>query len=207
MRSDESRTLSDPSYRRYWVYRRTPIAAIREAGVLRWRPARRPEVLKQKAAASTEVVAGDVLDRASLDTALRGVDAAYYLVHSMGSDGSFEEADRTAASNFGQAAKGAGVRRIIYLGGLGGDGAGLSPHLRSRHEVGRILRESGVPVLEFRASVVIGSGSLSFEMIRSLVERLPIMITPKWVSVLAQPIAIEDLLEYLLAALRLPTSQ
>ena len=169
--------------------------------------ARRPEVLRQKADASTEVVAGDLLDRSSLDTALRGVDASYYLVHSMGSDGSFEEADRTAASNFGQAAKAAGVRRIIYLGGLGSDEETLSPHLRSRHEVGRILRESGVPVLEFRASVVIGSGSLSFEMIRSLVERLPIMITPKWVRVMAQPIAIDDLLEYLLAALRLPISQ
>ena len=168
---------------------------------------RRPEVLKQKADPSTEVVAGDLLDRASLDAALLGVDAAYYLVHSMGSEGSFEEADRTAASNFGQAAKAAGVKRIIYLGGLGSDPEGLSPHLRSRHEVGRILRESGVPLLEFRASVVIGSGSLSFEMIRSLVERLPIMITPKWVSVLAQPIAINDLLEYLLAALRLPISQ
>jgi uncharacterized protein YbjT (DUF2867 family) len=169
--------------------------------------ARRPEVLKQNVNASTEAVSGDLLDRASVDNALRGVDAAYYLVHSMGSDGSFEEADRIAASNFGQAAKGAGVRRIIYLGGLGSDEEGLSPHLRSRHEVGRILHESGVPLLEFRASVVIGSGSLSFEMIRSLVERLPIMITPKWVSVLAQPIAIDDLLEYLLAALRLPISQ
>ena len=123
----------------------------------------------------------------------------------MGSDGSFEESDRSAATNFGQAAKDAGVRRIIYLGGLGSDEEGLSPHLRSRHQVGRILRESGVPVLEFRASVVIGSGSLSFEMIRSLVERLPIMITPKWVRVMAQPIAINDLLEYLLAALRLPS--
>ena len=169
--------------------------------------ARRPEALKARAGPSTEVVAGDLFDRASLDVALRGVDAAYYLVHSMGSDGSFEEADRTAASNFGHAAKGAGVRRIIYLGGLGNDKKGLSPHLRSRQEVGRILRESGVPLLEFRASVVIGSGSLSFEMIRSLVERLPIMITPKWVSVLAQPIAVDDVLEYLLAALRLPISQ
>src|SRR4029434_8724200 len=95
----------------------------------------------------------------------------------MGSDGSFEEADRIAASNFGQAAKGAGVGRIIYLGGLGRDEERLSPHLRSRHEVGRILRESGVPVLEFRASVVIGSGSLSFEMMRSPGERLPLMYT------------------------------
>ncbi len=169
--------------------------------------ARRPEVLRQKAGASTEVIAGDLLDRASLEAALCGVDAAYYLVHSMGSDRSFEEADRTAAGNFAEAAKRAGVNRIIYLGGLGSDEEKLSPHLRSRHEVGRILRESGVPLLEFRASVVIGSGSLSFEMIRALVERLPVMITPRWVRVLAQPIAIDDLLEYLLAALRLPISQ
>jgi uncharacterized protein YbjT (DUF2867 family) len=169
--------------------------------------ARRPEVLRQKADAATEVVTGDVLDRPSLDTALRGVDAAYYLVHSMGSAASFEDADRLAARNFAEAAKAAGVRRIIYVGGLGSDDETLSPHLRSRQEVGRILRESGVPVLEYRASIVIGSGSLSFEMIRSLVERLPIMITPKWVSVMAQPIAIDDLLEYLLAALRLPVSQ
>lgn len=168
--------------------------------------ARRPEVLRQKAAPSTEIVAGDLLDRASLDQALRGVDAAYYLVHSMGS-GSFEEADRTAARNFAEAAKEAGVARIIYVGGLGSDVEELSPHLRSRQEVGRILRESGVPVLEFRASIVIGSGSLSFEMIRSLVERLPVMIMPKWVSVMAQPIAIDDMLGYLLAALRLPVSE
>ncbi|HEY9421981.1 MAG TPA: SDR family oxidoreductase [Thermoanaerobaculia bacterium] len=169
--------------------------------------ARRPDALRQKAGPATEVVAGDVLDRPSLDSALRGVDVAYYLVHSMGSSGSFEETDRQAALNFGQAAKAAGVERIIYLGGLGSDEEVLSPHLRSRQEVGKILRQSGVPVLEFRASIVIGSGSLSFEMIRSLVERLPIMITPKWVKVPAQPIAIDDLLDYLLAALQLPISE
>ncbi len=169
--------------------------------------ARRPEAVRQTANASTEVVAGDVLDRPSLDDALRGVEAAYYLVHSMGSSGSFVEADRLAARNFGQAAKACGVRRIVYVGGLGSEQEELSLHLRSRQEVGRILRESGVPVLEFRASIVIGSGSLSFEMIRALVERLPIMITPRWVGVMAQPIAIDDLLEYLLAALRLPVSQ
>ncbi len=168
--------------------------------------ARRPEVLRQKALPSTEVVSGDVLDGASLDSALRGVRVAYYLVHSMGSAGSFEEADRQAALNFGRAAKAAGVERIIYLGALGGDEQELSPHLRSRQEVGRILRQSGVPVLEFRASIVIGSGSLSFEMIRSLVERLPVMITPKWVKVPAQPIAIDDLLEYLGAALEIPVA-
>ncbi len=168
--------------------------------------ARRPDSLRSKAAASTEIVAGDVLDRVSLDAALRGVRIAYYLVHSMSSAGSFEENDRRAAHNFAAAAKAAGVAGIIYLGGLGDEQETLSPHLRSRQEVGRILRESGVPVLEFRASIVIGSGSLSFEMIRSLVERLPIMITPKWVEVPAQPIAIDDLIAYLKAALRLPAS-
>ena len=169
--------------------------------------ARRPEALKPRVAPGTEIVAGDVLDRGSLDAALHDVDVAYFMVHSMGSSGSFEESDRQAAINFGQAAKAAGVGRIIYLGALGSDEGELSPHLRSRHEVGRLLRESGVPVIEFRASIVIGSGSLSFEMIRSLVKRLPIMITPKWVKVPAQPIAIDDLLEYLMAALDLPVSQ
>jgi len=168
--------------------------------------ARRPEFLKPKVSPTTEVVAGDVLDRASLARALEGVAAAYYLVHSMGSRGSFEENDRQAARNFAEAAAQAHVERLVYLGGLG-EGEALSPHLRSRQEVGEILRRSGVPVVEFRASIVIGSGSLSFEMIRSLVERLPIMITPKWVGVLAQPIAIDDLVAYLLAALRLPLAE
>ncbi len=166
--------------------------------------ARRPDFLKAKVSPSTEVVAGDVLNRASLDPVLRDVRVVYYLVHSMGAAGSFEENDRKAAENFAQAAKAAGVGRIIYLGGLGDDTKTLSPHLRSRQEVGQILRQPGVPVLEFRASIVIGSGSLSFEMIRSLVERLPVMITPKWVSTPAQPIAIEDLIAYLIAALHVP---
>ena len=168
--------------------------------------ARRPEALRRKIGPATEVVAGDLLDRSTLDVAMAGVEAAYYLVHSMGSE-SFEQADADAARNFGEAALLAGVRRIIYVGGLGSGNEMLSPHLRSRHEVGRILRESEVPVLEFRASIVIGSGSLSFEMIRALVERLPVMITPRWVGVMAQPIAIDDLLKYLLAALRIPVSQ
>lgn len=168
--------------------------------------ARRPEFLKARVAVTTEIVTGDVLDRSTLEEVLRGVTVAYYLVHSMGSSGLFEENDRRAARNFGAAAKAAGVERIIYLGGLGSDQETLSAHLRSRQEVGKILRESGVPVLEFRASIVIGSGSLSFEMIRSLVERLPIMTTPKWVSMPAQPIAIDDLIAYLMAALHLPVS-
>ena len=169
--------------------------------------ARRPATLKAKTGPSTEVFAGDLLDRPSIELALRGVEVAYYLVHSMGSAGSFEQSDRQAAKNFGAAAKAAGVSRIIYLGGLGNTEEDLSAHLRSRHEVGDVLRESGVPVLEFRASIIIGAGSLSFEMIRSLVERLPIMITPKWVKVPAQPIAIDDVLQYLVEALELPVSR
>lgn len=168
--------------------------------------ARRPEALTSRVAPGTEVVRGDVLEPDTLAGAMQGVDVAYYLVHSMGSDASFVEADRRAAEHFGAASKAAGVRRIVYLGGLGREDEALSAHLRSRQEVGQILRESGVPVLEFRASIVIGPGSLSFEMIRSLVERLPVMITPRWVNVPAQPIAIEDLLEYLLAALSAPST-
>ena len=169
--------------------------------------ARHPEVLKPKVGPSTDVVAGDVLDQPSLDSALRGVDVAYYMVHSMSSTGSFEETDRQAARNFSEAAKAAGVKGIIYVGGLGSDEERLSPHLSSRHEVGDILRQSGIPVLEFRASAVIGSGSASFELVRSLVERLPIMVTPKWVKGEMQPIAIDDLLEYLVEALRIPLSK
>jgi uncharacterized protein YbjT (DUF2867 family) len=163
--------------------------------------ARRPEHLLDRVGADTEVVPGDVLDTASLVKACQGMDVAYYLVHSMGSTGSFEEQDRVAAQNFAFAAREAGIQRIIYLGGLGDDNEDLSPHLRSRHEVGELLRESGCQVVEFRASIVIGSGSLSFELVRALVQRLPLMICPKWVGVQTQPIAIEDLLEYLLAAL------
>ncbi len=164
---------------------------------------RRQNVLASRVAAATEIVEGDVLRPETLEPALAGVETAYYLIHSMGSTRDFEEQDRVAASNFGSAARRAGVQRIIYLGGLG-HGADLSPHLRSRHEVGDVLRESGVPVLELRASIVLGSGSLSFEMVRALVERLPVMITPRWVEVEAQPIAIYDLLAYLVAALDVP---
>jgi uncharacterized protein YbjT (DUF2867 family) len=165
---------------------------------------RRPEFLQPKVASQTEVVPGDVMERSTLKEAMQGVHTAYYLVHSMGSAGGFEEEDRQGAQNFTDTAKEAGVHRIIYLGGLGEPGGALSPHLRSRHEVGDVLRSSEVQVIEFRASIVIGSGSLSFEMVRALVERLPVMITPRWVSVPAQPIGIEDLLQYLVAALDLP---
>jgi len=153
---------------------------------------------------SIDVAIVDLLDDKGLAEAMRGGSIAYYLVHSMGSSDGFAEQDRTAARNFGAAARNAGLERIIYLGGLGEDHDEISEHLRSRHEVGDVLREAGVPVIEFRASIVIGSGSLSFELVRALVERLPVMIAPRWVSVPTQPIAVNDLLAYLTAAATLP---
>jgi uncharacterized protein YbjT (DUF2867 family) len=166
--------------------------------------ARRPEALRGLAGPWTEVIGGDVLDPAAVARALAGVDAAYYLVHSMGAGKDFAARDRQAARIFAGAARAAGVSRIIYLGGLFGDTAGLSEHLRSRRETGDVLREAGVPVVEFQAAIILGSGSLSFEMIRALVERLPVMICPRWVGVETQPIAIEDVIAYLVAALDLP---
>lgn len=163
--------------------------------------ARKPENLVDRVSSPTEIVAGDVSDASSLSEAFVGSDTAFYLVHSMNESGSFEEQDRLAAMNFANAARIAKVRRIIYLGGLGDDDERLSPHLRSRHEVGDVLKSSGCQVVEFRASIVIGSGSLSFELVRALVERLPVMICPKWVRVKTQPIAIEDLIDYLIAGL------
>ena len=163
--------------------------------------ARRPDYLSSRVASSTAVMQGDCLDPATLGPALDGIDVAYYLVHSMGSGSDFEQQDREAAGNFGAAAAAAGVRRIVYLGGLGSQGATLSPHLRSRHETGEILRASGVPVTEFRAGIVLGSGSFSYELLRALVERLPVMICPRWVATPTQPIGVEDLVAYLMAAL------
>ncbi|MDJ0763892.1 MAG: SDR family oxidoreductase [Myxococcota bacterium] len=161
--------------------------------------ARYPQHLSEAAEQGVEVIQGDLLDRDSVEKALSGVHTAYYLVHSMGSKADYAQLDREAALNFIHAARAARVRRVIYLGGLGDSGSELSPHLTSRQEVGYLLRsESGrVTVIELRASIVLGSGSLSFEMIRALTERLPVMVTPRWVSTLAQPIAIEDLLAYL----------
>jgi uncharacterized protein YbjT (DUF2867 family) len=161
---------------------------------------RRPEALADRTAGDTELVRGDVLDPDSLAEAMRGVHTAYYLIHSMGTRGDFEALDRSAARNFAAAARTAGVTRIIYLGGLG-DGSDLSSHLASRQEVGEILRSSGVATVEFRASIVIGSGSASYETVRALVDTLPVMVTPRWVNTAAQPIAVEDLIAYLLAAL------
>ena len=161
--------------------------------------ARRPQELSARVAPGVEVVAGDVLDVSSLDQAMRGVDTAFYLVHAMGSRSDFQEEERRGALNFARAARTAGVRRIVYLGGLGTAGD-LSPHLASRQDVGRILRESGVTTIELQASIILGSGSLSFEMIRALVERLPVLVTPRWVRQLTQPIAIEDVIAYLVSA-------
>jgi uncharacterized protein YbjT (DUF2867 family) len=153
-----------------------------------------------------DMVAGDVLKPETLAPALQGVDTAYYLIHSMSGSGNFQERDLQAARNFGTAAKEANVRRIIYLGGLGDPKATLSEHLRSRQESGEALRESGLPVTEFRAAIVVGSGSVSFEMIRYLTERVPVMICPQWVYTRVQPISIRNLLEYLVAALDKPES-
>ena len=163
--------------------------------------ARSPDKLRPRVETATEIVKGDVLDQPSLDRALQGVHTAYYLVHLMSGSKDFEREDRQAAMNFAGAAGQAGVRRIIYLGGLGDDSLpDLSPHLRSRHEVGKILRESGVETIEFRASVVIGAGSLSFDLMKSLTDRLPMMICPRWLSTPSQPIAVDDVLSYFLAA-------
>jgi uncharacterized protein YbjT (DUF2867 family) len=153
-----------------------------------------------------ELVVGDVLRPDTLSDAMRGVAVAYYLVHSLGAGSDFPERDVTAARHFGTAAKNAAVERIIYLGGLGDPGKALSAHLRSRHETGEALRESGVPVTEFRAGVIVGSGSLSFEMIRYLTERVPVMICPRWVYTRIQPIAVRTVLDYLVEALRVAGS-
>jgi uncharacterized protein YbjT (DUF2867 family) len=165
---------------------------------------RRPGQFLREIAPTTEVVAGDATDARTLAAALSGVSGAYYLVHSMGASEDFEARDRRAAELFARAAADCRVGRIVYLGGLGDPHLELSAHLRSRHEVGRILASTGVPTLELRASIVLGSGSLSFELIRALVERLPAMVTPSWVGVQAQPIGIEDVLAYLRAALDVP---
>ncbi len=150
-----------------------------------------------------KAVFGDVHDEDSLVEALAGVDAAYYLVHSLDSP-DFAQLDREAATNFGRAAARAGVKRIVYLGGLGADEDELSAHLKSRREVERILGRSGVPVTVLRAGIVIGHEGLSWEMTRQLVERLPMMITPRWVSTRTQPIALADVVRYLVGVLSVP---
>lgn len=167
--------------------------------------ARNPDKLRPRVRESTQIAAGDVLDLESLRNALQGVHTAYYLVHLMSGSKDFEKDDRQAATNFAQAAKQAGVRRIIYLGGLGDDAEPkLSPHLRSRHDVGRILRESGVETIEFRAGMVVGAGSASYILMKSLTDRLPVMLCPSWLATPTQAIAVDDVLAYLVAARELP---
>jgi len=168
--------------------------------------ARRPEFLAGRVGDATTIVKGDCLDAATLAPLLRGAEYAFYLVHSLGSKADFEQQDRDAATNFGRAALEAGVRRVIYVGGLGEADEGLSSHLKSRQETGDAMRSTGVPVTEFRASIILGSGSLSYELIRALVERLPIMVCPSWVRMKAQPIHIQDVVAYLVAAMELPDS-
>ncbi len=164
---------------------------------------RRADALAGRVGPHTEVVTGDVLEPRSLADALDGVGAAYYLVHSMSSAPHFDELDRRGALNFADAARRAGVGKIVYLGGLG-SGEDLSRHLASRHEVGSILRASGIPTIELRASIVIGAGSASFETIRALVEHLPAIPAPRAIETAAQPIAIDDVVEYLVAAITAP---
>ncbi len=170
---------------------------------------------------AVEVVEGDLLDpgsfrlvdrkpprgreeeRGSLGAVLRtlGVEAAYYLVHSMGSGGDFEARDRTAARTFVRGVSEGGVARIIYLGGLGGERDRLSPHLRSRREVERILSEGEAELTTLRAAIIVGEGSTSFELIRQLSSRLPVMLTPRWVETPCQPVAIDDVVAYLVGVL------
>ncbi|MGW7098118.1 SDR family oxidoreductase [Streptomyces sp. NPDC054838] len=158
-------------------------------------------------AGRAEAVRGDVTDPGSVAEAMRGIDVAYYLVHALGSGSGFEDRDREAAHVFAEQARAAGVRRIVYLGGLTPEGIPrpeLSPHLRSRAEVGEIFLASAVPATVLRAAVIIGSGSASFEMLRYLTERLPVMVTPSWVGTRCQPIAVRDVLRYLVGSAGMP---
>ena len=163
---------------------------------------RRPEKLTHTGN-RTKVFKGDLLDGSLPEEAFKGIECAFYLVHSMDGSTDFGARECEAADRFVSAACRAGVKRIVYLGGLGNEQDGLSEHLRSRQAVGRILRCSGIPTIELRASIVLGAGSISFEMIRSLTEHLPFMVMPKWVSSDAQPIYIDDLLEYLVESVEL----
>jgi uncharacterized protein YbjT (DUF2867 family) len=152
---------------------------------------------------AVEVARVDVDDRDSVEEAARGCDVVYHLVHAMDGGGDFEDRDRRAAEHVRDAAASTGVGRVVYLGGLG-HGDDLSPHLRSRQEVGQILAQGEVPVTELRAAIIIGSGSASFEMLRNLVEVLPVMTTPRWVDTRCQPIAVRDVLRLLVAVLDAP---
>lgn len=168
---------------------------------------RSPERLAERDwAERVEILDGDATSRACLDRACAGVDVAYYLLHSMDSDGGFVERDRDLARTFGLAAQAADVSRIVYLSGLHPPGE-LSDHLASRVEVGDLLMASGVPTAVLQAAVIVGAGSASFEMLRHLTQRLPAMVAPKWLDNRIQPIAIRDVLRYLVAAADLPRGE
>lgn len=178
------------------------VPELHQAGFSVRAMARSPQKLRRRAWKGIEVVRGDVLEPDTLEDALDGIDVAYYLIHSMtSSGGSFAENDETGALNFAKACETAGVKRIIYLGGLGSSSETLSKHLRSRHKTGDALRSTSVPVTEFRSAIVVGSGSASFEIIRDLVRRIPVMLCPRWVQSRCEPIAIRQLLQYLIGAL------
>ena len=150
-----------------------------------------------------EKAVGDLLERSTLDDAFRGIETAYYLVHAMSGDrAGFESRDRKAAENFVALAEEHGLKRVIYLGGLGEEGDKLSEHLASRLEVAKILKAGAFQTTYLRAAVIIGAGGASFEMIRALVDRLPLMITPRWVSTRCQPIAVKDVIAYLVGCLK-----
>jgi uncharacterized protein YbjT (DUF2867 family) len=168
------------------------VPALIEAGHEVRAMTRRPEAYDGPG----EPVGGDVADPGSLAAPLEGIDVAIYLVHSL-DDHDFEKKDAAAAQHFGLAAAAQGVGQIVYLGGLGADGEDLSPHLRSRREVERLLGESGVPVTVLRAAIVVGSGGISWEMTRELVKNLPAMVVPKWAATRTQPIAVDDVIRYL----------
>jgi len=170
------------------------VQALRERGV---------EVRAVSRSGGPDVTVGDVSDRGSMLELLSGVDAAYYLVHSLGLAGEFGQDERNAATTFAAAALEREVGRLVYLGGIAHDDD-LSPHLASRREVGEILRESGIPTIEFRTSIVVGSGSASFELVRDLVDALPVLVGPDWLDNPAQPIGIDDVVAYLVAALDVP---
>ena len=182
------------------------VRALHERGARIRCMVRRPDDVRARAERDIDVVYGDVSEPTSLAAALEGVDTAFYLIHAMGADGDFAKRESDGARNFARAAVDARVKRIVYLGGLGNSGE-LSEHLKSRQDVGRILCESGIVVIELRSSVIIGSGSLSFELVRALVERLPIMLTPTWVSQRTQPIAVDDVLAYLTTAAEVPLTE
>lgn len=162
---------------------------------------RKPEYLINKVNESTEIIKGDVFEPSTLERALKDVDIAFYNIHSLAGNKDFKTQDTIAAENFIRAAEKCRVKKVIYLGGLG-RGHSLSKHLESRQEVGRILGSSSIPLIEFRASIIIGSGSLSFEMVRSLVGKLPLMTTPIWVRTFAQPISIEDVIQYMVKSIK-----